>query len=145
MCPKGLGWRVKKINQSLPEGPIQRTSKYIAFLLLILYSCCLLAVFYAAFNEAPTNGKIWFDLFKSGFLILGGALTTIIGYYFGSRGVQEAEASLNVALREAEKAKEKAEEEKRRADALDEEIKEISAPMYDEVSLTPAPEEEEEH
>ena len=60
------------------------------------------------------NSGEWIDLFKSGFLILGGSLSTVVGYYVGSRGVKDAEANAIQAdlraqaaerrLREAEEA-----------------------------------------
>ena len=124
------------ISDDKPEGHMARTSKQIAFMLLAMYAIYLTGVLIGALTEASTNG-MWFDLFKSGFLLLGGALTTIIGYYFGSRGVQEAEAKAATALHEAEKAREEAEKERRRAS----EIEESMTPTYDETSLA-GPEEE---
>ena len=120
-----------KTNIKIPEGPIVRTSKTIAYILLSIYGLCLLIVMIAAFKEQPSESSIWFPLFKSGFLLLGGALTTVIGYYFGSRGVQEAEASANIALREAEKAKDELEKERKKAQELQEQL----SPTYDELTL----------
>jgi len=44
----------------------------------------------AVFHRAATESKDWLDIFKSGFLLLGGGVTTIIGYYFGSRQTTRA-------------------------------------------------------
>ena len=72
----------------------------------------------------------WIQLLKSGFLILGGGLTTIIGYYFGSRGIQEAQDM-------AEQARARAEEQQREFD----EFKREFSPTSDEDALI-LPEEE---
>lgn len=50
----------------------------------------------------------WDEYFRTGFLLLGGTLTTITGYYFGSRGVERAQNSAALALTQAAEAKEKA-------------------------------------
>jgi hypothetical protein len=107
-----------------------RTARQIALLLIAAYTVALGAILGAAIYTA---NEIWFDLFKSGFLLLGGSLTTIIGYYFGSRGVQEAEQSAAIALREAEKSKKRADE-----------LAEKQIPTYDEVSLEEPTDEESE-
>ena len=83
------------------ESATARTTKYMAFLLMGLFSLSLFGVLIAAIFEDPIN-RVWFDLFKNGFLFLGGALTTVIGYYFGSRGIQEAEMKEREALKELE-------------------------------------------
>lgn len=80
------------------ETPSGRTAKNIAYGLIGTYALALACIGGVA---AWRDSEIWIDLFKSGFLILGGALTTVIGYYFGSRGVQDAEAN---ALRANERA-----------------------------------------
>ena len=46
----------------------------------------------------------WAELFKTGFLLIGGAFTSIVGYYFGSAGAEEARAQADRAKAEAEKA-----------------------------------------
>lgn len=87
------------------EGDTARTSKRIAFLLIgmfggVLVVAGLVAIVIAlaaVFRNQALPDNPWFELFKSGFFILGGSLTTIIGYYFGSRGVQEAEANAKLA------------------------------------------------
>ncbi len=111
------------------EGHIQRTSKHIAYGLIALFSFCLIFVLLA--GVWGRNGSEWQQIFKEGFLFLGGALTTVIGYYFGSKGTQEAEASAAIAQREAERAKQEAEEEKKKLAKY----KEEEAPTYDEQSL----------
>ena len=88
------------------ETPSARTSKHIAYWLLALYSSALLfmAAFAGILEVVGRGSEIWFDLFKSGFLILGGALSTVVGYYFGSRGIQEAEANAQAAGQRAKAA-----------------------------------------
>lgn len=77
-------------NNRSDETPSGRTAKHIAFGLIGLYGTALATIGVVA---AWRNSAEWIDLFKSGFLILGGSLTTVVGYYFGSRGVQDAEAN----------------------------------------------------
>lgn len=103
-----------RTEQVIPEGPTARASKQIGFFLLGLYGVCLVGILIAAILEDPASSGVWFDIFKSGFLLLGGALTTVIGYYFGSSGIREAEASASIALREANAAKAELEKERRK-------------------------------
>lgn len=117
--------------QPPPEGHVSRTSKHIAYTLLTLYALALTLIGIVAAIKDPPSDQVWFDLFKSGFLILGGGLTTVVGYYFGSRGIQEAEDRVAIALQEANRAKEEAERERSRI----KELEEIQAPTYDEESL----------
>ena len=81
--------------QSSKETPTERTAKRLAYGLLSIYGAGLLAIaVFAAlstFFSDETSAGAWLDLLKSGFLILGGALSAVVGYYFGSRGIQEAE------------------------------------------------------
>lgn len=123
-----------KTKQQNHEGPTARTSKRIAFFLLSLFAGCLVATLLAAIFGDPSNSGIWFELFKNGFVLLSGALTTVIGYYFGSQGIQEAEAGLEDAKREAERLRGELTKEKRKSD-------DQGSPTYDEVSLEKPPEE----
>ena len=95
---------------------IQITSKRIAYALIFLFSLCLLLVLFKA--TAGDHDERWYELFKEGFLFLSGALTTVIGYYFGSRGTQEAEASAAIALREAKELKKQNEKERSELEEL---------------------------
>jgi hypothetical protein len=95
--------------------------------LLLTYAFGLLLVgIIAAVRDSPT----WFDLFKSGFLLLGGGLTTVIGYYFGSRSAQDAEASASLAIQAAQKTSDEARRrlEDQLAPTLDEDVLDQSAP-----------------
>lgn len=113
------------------EGAIQKTSKHIAYGLILLFSVCLVMMLLAGIFGKDTASQDWRDMFKESFLFLGGALTTVIGYYFGSKGTQEAEASAAIAQKEAERAKKEVEEEKRKFA----ELREMDAPTYEEMSL----------
>lgn len=123
-----------KAEQVPLEGHTARTSKQIGFFLLFLYGICLVGILFAAIFEDPASSKIWFDIFKSGFLLLGGALTTIIGYYFGSAGIREAEAIASTAMREANAAKAELENEKRK------EVDRKAPTSQEETGLVPAEE-----
>jgi amino acid transporter len=82
----------KKSDSGFAESPTARTSKRIAYFLIVVYGFLLTGVFFVSWTiDGDTN--FWTELFKAGFLLLGGALTTIIGYFFGSRAIQEAEDS----------------------------------------------------
>ncbi len=117
----------------IQESIIQLTAKRIAFGLILLFALSLLAILVTAITK-PSGGSLWFELFKEGFLFLSGALTTIIGYYFGSRGTQEAEKSAAIALAEANRLKAEAEKERKDIEELQEFI-EDEAPTHDEKSL----------
>ncbi|UCC53634.1 MAG: hypothetical protein JSV68_06595 [Anaerolineaceae bacterium] len=94
-----------------------KTTRNIAYALLISYgaSLILIGIVAAFFTKSPEEAEDWLDLFKSGFLILGGGLTTVIGYYFGSRGAQAAEERSAQAVQEAQMAITEAETERARA------------------------------
>ncbi len=80
------------------EGLSAFTTQRIAYILITLYGVALISIGIGAYlNKDPD----WLDLFKSGFLILGGGLSTVIGYYFGSRGTQMAEAGAEQVKKEA--------------------------------------------
>jgi hypothetical protein len=79
------------------EGIAAKTTKILAFIMIGIYGGLLIVICCVAAIKTGDDGKVWTDLFKSGFLILGGGLTTIIGYYFGSRGTQEAQEVAEIA------------------------------------------------
>ena len=106
------------------ESPQERTAKRIAYILLGIYGAALLIIGIIAAIKPATENQTWVELFKSGFLILGGGLTTIIGYYFGSRGVQEAQTSADEARRQRDEAKRERQE-----------LATTMTPTYDESSL----------
>ena len=91
------------------ESHTARISRTIAFLLIGIYGVSLAIIGIVAALKSSPGDEPWLELFKSGFLILGGGLTTVVGYYFGSRGVQEAQTSADEARkgREEEEAKRK--------------------------------------
>lgn len=53
--------------------------------------------------EKMEYAQTWLSLFKDGFLLLGGALTTLIGYYFGTKGSEAALENAEKYTKEAEK------------------------------------------
>ena len=61
----------------------------IAFILLLTI---LLIKSWTTFEieNGINKGEVWLELFRDGFLILSGILTTLIGYYFGNRGSDAA-------------------------------------------------------
>ena len=83
------------------DSQTAKTARNLAYSLIAIYALGLVFSAIAAFYSKE-NSKLWLELFKSGFLLLGGGLTTIIGYYFGSRGVEEAQEVAQNAKRSYE-------------------------------------------
>ncbi len=100
----------------------EKTTRNIAYALIGLYGACLVLVFIAAFTN-NNGGKEWVSLFRDAFLILGGSLGTVIGYYFGSKGTRNAEERALQAKNEAENAIKQSETEKKLAEELKETLK----------------------
>jgi len=84
-----MGSNVLKIGSN--EDPVQHTAKLLAFFIIFIFFTALIGVGIAS---ALNDNADWFNLFKDGFLILAGAITTIIGYYFGSRRTESIETDL---------------------------------------------------
>ncbi len=61
----------------------------VAFIVLLII---LLIKSWMSFDivGGVNSGEVWLELFRDGFLILSGILTTLIGYYFGNRGSDAA-------------------------------------------------------
>jgi hypothetical protein len=83
------------------ENSIQHTAKMIAYSLILIFFIGLLGT---GAVSAVNNNNEWFNLFKDGFLILAGAITTIIGYYFGSKRTEIIESDLRRVKKEKMKA-----------------------------------------
>ncbi len=93
-----LDW-IQEKNAARGTGPRQMPRSIALFLLASYVVLLALTGIVAAFR--PLSDTAWVELFKSGFLLLGGGLTTVIGYYFGARETQEAVKS----EREAQQAR----------------------------------------
>ena len=118
-------------SRSARETPTARTARHIAYGLILVYGGGLLGIgLFAALLalQGVAASDTWFELLKSGFLILGGALSTVVGYYFGSRGVQEAEANAKQAEERAQTAESELQRERSERRRLEEE----EAPTYGE-------------
>ena len=83
------------------ENTIQHTAKMIAYSLIFIFFIGLIGT---GAVSAVNNDSEWFNLFKDGFLILAGAITTIIGYYFGSKRTEIIESDLRKVKREKNRA-----------------------------------------
>lgn len=75
----------------------------ITYIVLCGYVVILLVLLVKALSSFSMDGgaqvgEEWLALFKDGFLVLGGILTTLIGYYFGNRGS-------DVALKQVEETR----------------------------------------
>jgi|GEM_PF-4757522 len=92
-------------------------TKYITYTLLGTFVASLIALFSTSTALLRCDGKPadldvykgWFDLMKNGLILLGTALTTIIGYYFGQR-------ESSVAYQQADDARTTAKTEQVRAE-----------------------------
>lgn len=73
------------------------TSRNLAFMLLGAFTLGIIFAGYGAYQFQDNADGAWLDIFKSGFLILGGSLSSVIGYYFGSRESQAAEQSVKAS------------------------------------------------
>ena len=111
------------------EHSIATTMRIIAYSLIGIYGSALLLIGIVAAFKKGDDGNTWVQLLKSGFLILGGALTTITGYYFGSRGTQEAQNIAESAREELEENQKEFTEFKRQfSPTLDENENELELP-----------------
>jgi hypothetical protein len=87
-----------------PFSP-ERSAAQFGLVVFVSFSLILVMVGAAAIAlDSPT----WFELLKAGFYVLGASVTTVIGYYFGSKGAQEREARALEREAEAEEAKDQA-------------------------------------
>ncbi len=96
-----------------------RTTKTIALVLLYTFIASvtilfLTNIFIEKLLTNDTNGdfrKGWFDLLKNALVLLGTALTTVIGYYFGQREgaikAEQAEKKIEATDRQAQKTVER--------------------------------------
>jgi len=114
----------------MPDGPTDtetnKMSRRLAGWLVGLFAAMLVAMFVAAvFLTDGGESSAWLELFKSGFLILGGMVTTVIGYYFGHRTAEEAQDQAAHAIA----GKARAETQKQRLE------EELAAPTFDESAL----------
>ena len=109
------------------------TTNIIAYVILGVFSIFLIIILFNSinlYNTQPQNAaKIkhaekWLDLFKDGFLLMGGALTTLIGYYFGNKGSQ---AALETAENYNKEAKELVDELNNAAPTYDEDDAQIKS------------------
>ena len=62
----------------------------ISFIILLTILLIKSWVAYEVDSNGNNKGEVWLELFRDGFLILSGILTTLIGYYFGNRGSDAA-------------------------------------------------------
>ncbi|MEM9023150.1 MAG: hypothetical protein AAGB22_05385 [Bacteroidota bacterium] len=103
---------------------------------LILFSVIMVLLWHSANGASvecpndtdkinPEYNKAWMGYFQTGFTVLASALTSIIGYYFGNRGIQDAEKRAQEADQSqaaAQDAKTQAEKHKETAERLFDEL-----------------------
>jgi H+/Cl- antiporter ClcA len=73
----------------------------LAFVIMGAYCGALGWVLYVASKKDQPNADKWIDVFKSGFLLLGGGVTTLIGYYFATKGTADTAARVAATVAES--------------------------------------------
>jgi len=94
-------FRIFRMNKD--EDTFQYTTKIIAFALITIF---LLVLIWSGIVSTVKDDETWFNLYKEGFLLLAGAITTIIGYYFGSRRAEAIEnqyRTMNATMKRSRK------------------------------------------
>lgn len=109
---KAIRERMNNITRVITYGAL---GGFIILLVILL----AISVYYYKDNGADgIEGQEWLSLFKDGFLVLSGVVTTLIGYYFGNRGT-------DLALQQVERVREEsislAEAAERAAPSIEEE------------------------
>ncbi len=85
---------------------LDRLTTNITYIVLLGFIVVLIILLIKALIEDSgdtAEDNLWLQMFRDGFLILSGILTTLIGYYFGNRGS-------SVAMKQAEELKKQSEE-----------------------------------
>lgn len=83
--PKGASIR-EDLAKSITNLTTNITYIVLISFIIILASMLIKAMVDYNLAENTETGEVWLSLFKDGFLLLGGVFTTLIGYYFGSKG-----------------------------------------------------------
>ena len=129
-----------QLNNQAEPAPKDQTTKTIALVLLwtFISSVAILFITNIFVEKLLTNDaandfrKGWFDLLKNALILLGTALTTVIGYYFGQREgaikAKQAEKEIEETGIKADNAIKKAIEQR------DEEIKRVIPKESDPIS-----------
>lgn len=94
--------KVQEVQDSSATALAKLTSDITRWILrsfLLILLILLIMAIYSFLKLGDGDGtNQWISLFKDGFLLLSGVLTTLVGYYFGNRGS-------DIALKQAEKVK----------------------------------------
>jgi hypothetical protein len=114
----------------MPSKP-SSAPMWIAVGLLGFYSACVAFIAYMTWQLTKTMGAAdptpptlatWLDLLKTGFVLLGGGVTTIVGHYFGGQQGSAALDAANTATKSANAALEAAKATTTRANLLAESL-----------------------
>jgi hypothetical protein len=84
----------------------------VSFVFLIVINVVL------AFGPDKEVGKPWFELMKNSSILLGTALTTVIGYYFGQRESAQARSEARAAETKAVEKEHEVKAEKQKTEGL---------------------------
>jgi hypothetical protein len=101
-------------------------SYVLAFFVLIVINICLPP---ASDHVETDRDKNWFEMMKTSSILLGTALTTVIGYYFGQRESAQARREAIAAESKAEEKTQEAEEATEKAYSVKEQFDKLTADM----------------
>ena len=85
-----------------------QTTNILAFFIFGLFAIIMFAIGMKVFFSSSISegdGKEWYTLFKTGFIVIGNLLTALIGYYFGYRTGDAALEKASGLYTEAEQIK----------------------------------------
>jgi len=100
-------------NENLPLNDLlarnlDKLTTRITYIILVGFIIVLVLLFIKAWmsyeiKDGNNIGQEWLNLFRDGFIILSGVLTTLIGYYFGNRGSESALKQIEEIKKENER------------------------------------------
>lgn len=95
-----------------PRGDGAGIQGLVAGALIVAYMLGLAGAWWRAHATGSIQDgsaeKEWLEVFKTGYTLLGGALTTVVGYFFGNRNADKVSSAIDKADRITEDAKQTA-------------------------------------
>jgi hypothetical protein len=98
--------RIHFFVKSEDISPQERTTGQLAYWVMGAFVlglvALLIATTYFIVNESPNSSEIvkqWTEIFKTGFVTLGGALSTIMGFFFGARQNEKTQEGASELLK----------------------------------------------
>lgn len=126
------------------KGNLEIPAQIIAYTLLGTFalSFCALLLINVHLNRHGSSSdelkKAWFELMKTASVLLGTALTTVIGYYFGQRESAQVRREAHAAEIKAETKSEEAETASKKAETAEKEVEALREAVKDVASALPS-------